>query len=144
MKQIHHVPDIDAEPAAGLAGADRSRRPHGLVVHQRDTARGHRCAAAVDVRRGLQSSHGDHRAGRPAEGELAVPLGHDNWNDNEFELRTARPRRRPDPAPFLAALTVELDDDSYGVYNFNWGYYLESLRLLVTTGTGKPFVPGGS
>ena len=33
----------------------------------------------------------------------------------------------------------ELSDDAYGTYNFNWGYYLESLRLLGETGTGKPF-----
>jgi hypothetical protein len=38
---------------------------------------------------------------------------------------------------------VELADDYYGVYSFNWGYYLESLRLLCATGTGKPF-PAGS
>jgi len=37
---------------------------------------------------------------------------------------------------------VELADDYYGVYNFNWGYYLESLRLLCVTGTGKPFQAG--
>ncbi len=36
---------------------------------------------------------------------------------------------------------VELDDDSYGIYNFNWGYYLQSLRLFCTTGVGKPFQP---
>ncbi len=34
---------------------------------------------------------------------------------------------------------VELDDDYYGIYNFNWGYYLESFRLLRTNGTGQPF-----
>ena len=34
---------------------------------------------------------------------------------------------------------VELDDDAYGIYNFNWGYYLESLRLYCTTGMGQPF-----
>ena len=28
---------------------------------------------------------------------------------------------------------------AYGTYNFNWGYYLESLRLLGETGIGKPF-----
>ena len=33
---------------------------------------------------------------------------------------------------------TKLDDDAYGIYNFNWGYYLESLRLLCTT-AGKPF-----
>ena len=35
----------------------------------------------------------------------------------------------------------ELDDDSYGIYNYNWGYYLESLRLLCETRAGKPFEP---
>jgi uncharacterized protein YndB with AHSA1/START domain len=34
-----------------------------------------------------------------------------------------------------------LDDESFGIYNFNWGYYLESLRLLCESGTGKPFRP---
>jgi hypothetical protein len=29
----------------------------------------------------------------------------------------------------------------HGIYNFNWGYYLESLRLLLTTGTGRPYRP---
>jgi hypothetical protein len=32
-----------------------------------------------------------------------------------------------------------LADDYYGVCNFNWGYHLESPRLLCVTGTGKPF-----
>ncbi len=40
---------------------------------------------------------------------------------------------------FWQEYAVELADDYYGVYNFNWGYYLESLRLLCATGTGKPF-----
>ena len=31
----------------------------------------------------------------------------------------------------------ELDDIAY---NFNWGYYLDSLRLYCESGTGKPFV----
>ena len=34
---------------------------------------------------------------------------------------------------------VELDDDYYDNYNFNWGYYLESLRLYCDMGTGKPY-----
>jgi hypothetical protein len=25
--------------------------------------------------------------------------------------------------------------------DFNWGYYLESLRLLLTAGTGRPYQP---
>lgn len=35
----------------------------------------------------------------------------------------------------------ELPDEMYGVFNFNWAHYLESLRLLCETGTGKPFQP---
>jgi hypothetical protein len=34
----------------------------------------------------------------------------------------------------------ELSDDAYGNYNFNWGYYLESLRLLTSARAGKPFL----
>jgi len=44
---------------------------------------------------------------------------------------------------FWQQYAVELDDDAYGTYNFNWGHYLESLRLLCTTGTGTPFRPPG-
>jgi uncharacterized protein YndB with AHSA1/START domain len=33
----------------------------------------------------------------------------------------------------------ELSDDDYGAYNYNWGYYLESLRQYCETGVGKPF-----
>ena len=28
-----------------------------------------------------------------------------------------------------------------GTYNFNWGYYLQSLKLYCETGMGTPFVP---
>jgi hypothetical protein len=42
---------------------------------------------------------------------------------------------------FWQEYAVELSHDAYGIYEFNWGDYLESLRLLCTTGAGKPFVP---
>jgi hypothetical protein len=32
----------------------------------------------------------------------------------------------------------ELDDVNYGIYNYNWAYYLESLRKLCETGKGEP------
>ncbi len=31
-----------------------------------------------------------------------------------------------------------------GTANFNWGYYLDSLRLLCETGCGKPFRSGAT
>jgi len=40
---------------------------------------------------------------------------------------------------FRQGYGVELDEESFGIYNFNWGCYLESLRLYGETGTGKPF-----
>ena len=35
----------------------------------------------------------------------------------------------------------ELSDEVYGIYNFNWGYYLNSLKLLCEKGSGVPFTP---
>jgi hypothetical protein len=35
----------------------------------------------------------------------------------------------------------ELSDEVYGIYNFNWGYYLNSLKLLCEKGVGAPFNP---
>ena len=65
--------------------------------------------------------------------------GHAPWADNTFRFELVdhdfRTRLR-----FWQHYARELEDDYYGVYNFNWGYYLESLRLYVTTGEGKPYV----
>ena len=35
----------------------------------------------------------------------------------------------------------DLPDEMFGVFNFNWGIYLKSLRLLCESGEGKPFRP---
>ena len=35
----------------------------------------------------------------------------------------------------------DLPDEVFGAFNFNWGYYLESLRQLCEEGAGKPFQP---
>jgi uncharacterized protein YndB with AHSA1/START domain len=73
------------------------------------------------------------------EVEWACVSGHTPWQDSRFrfqveDLGEGRSRLR-----FWQEYAVELADDYYGTYNFNWGYYLESLRLLCVTGTGKPF-----
>jgi hypothetical protein len=66
--------------------------------------------------------------------------GHEPWANGTFRfelesLGDGRIRLR-----FWQDYAIELSDDLYGTYNFNWGYYLESLRLLCTEGSGKPFV----
>ena len=65
--------------------------------------------------------------------------GHEPWKDNTFRFELFRLDDGRTRLRFWQHYAVELEDDYYGIYNFNWGYYLESLRLLCTTGTGKPF-----
>ncbi len=66
--------------------------------------------------------------------------GPEPWIGNTFHFEIAaqdqgsRLRFRQDYSP-------ELSDDQYGIYNYNWGYYLESLRLYCETGAGKPYLP---
>ena len=66
--------------------------------------------------------------------------GHDNWRDNEFEFRL-EDVSGDTRIKFVQTYSRELDDVQYGTYNFNWGYYLESLRLYCEGGRGKPFDP---
>ena len=65
--------------------------------------------------------------------------GHTPWKDNIFRFQLVKLENGHTRLRFWQDYAVELADDYYGVYNFNWGYYLESLRLLCATGTGKPF-----
>lgn len=64
--------------------------------------------------------------------------GHGPWQDNTFRFEIedigdgARLR-------FWQHYATELSDDAYGTYNYNWGYYLQSLYELLTTEQGKPF-----
>jgi uncharacterized protein YndB with AHSA1/START domain len=66
--------------------------------------------------------------------------GHDNWKENTFtfDLAEADGETR---MLFTQEYARELSDEVYGTYNFNWGYYLNSLKELCETGTGRPFVP---
>jgi len=64
--------------------------------------------------------------------------GHDNWRDNEFEFRLEE-LGGATQLMFVQSYSRELDDVQYGIYNFNWGFYLDSLRLYIEEGNGKPF-----
>lgn len=66
--------------------------------------------------------------------------GHDNWKGNEFEFRLSEPDGVTQ-LMFLQDYSRELDDVQYGVYNFNWGYYLQSLVEYCEEGKGRPFDP---
>jgi len=64
--------------------------------------------------------------------------GHQNWQDNTFSF-ALRDVSGETGLMFTQIYAQELSDEVYGTYNFNWGYYLQSLKLLCETGTGTPF-----
>ena len=142
MKVIHHVLDIDAGAPAvwtalttrtGLAGW-WSRR-----VDVDETNSGPRASFVFDGDFNPVMQVAGAEEGRRLTWRCVA--GHGNWQDNTFTFELAglpdgRTRLR-----FTQEYAVELSDDDYGIYNFNWGYYLESLRLLLTAGTGGPTSP---
>jgi uncharacterized protein YndB with AHSA1/START domain len=66
--------------------------------------------------------------------------GHANWMDNTFTF-TLTERNGETMLMFAQDYARELTDEVYGIYNFNWGYYLNSLKRFCETGDGVPFDP---
>jgi len=64
--------------------------------------------------------------------------GHANWKDNTFSFELGE-RKGETGLTFVQIYAQELSDEVYGTYNFNWGYYLGSLKSLCETGKGTPF-----
>ncbi len=64
--------------------------------------------------------------------------GHTNWQDNAFTFALRSPNGETS-LRFVQEYAQELDDDTYGTYNFNWGYYLHSLKQLCEKGVGTPY-----
>jgi hypothetical protein len=66
--------------------------------------------------------------------------GHANWQDNTFTFGLEE-RKGETLLMFSQGYARELSDEVYGIYNFNWGYYLNSLKLFCEKGAGVPFRP---
>jgi uncharacterized protein YndB with AHSA1/START domain len=142
MKIIHHVIDVDA-PGPAIWSAITEEQ--GLAGWWSTLV----SAPTAEVGGRVEFTFADDfnpvmeiaKVEPGVELEWSCVSGHGPWNDNIFRFQLAplddgRTRLR-----FWQDYAVELSDDAYGIYNFNWGYYLESLRLLSTTGAGKPFDP---
>jgi uncharacterized protein YndB with AHSA1/START domain len=140
VKTIHHVLDIDATDTVVWAALTEPDQMAGWWTTRLETQ-----PAAIGARTAWTFADDFN----PVMETIALDecrelrwrciSGHAPWQDNtfKFELVTlddGRTRLR-----FWQEYALELSDDAYGVYNFNWGYYLESLRLLCSTGVGKPF-----
>jgi hypothetical protein len=142
MKVIHHVVDVGSPPskvwyalteASGMASwwsteVDTPKAAVGAQVHW---------TFAGDFNPVMEITKLE------TEGELdwRCVAGHDPWKDNDFRFELDALSDGSIRLRFWQDYAVELSDDAYGIYNFNWGYYLESLRLLCATGSGKPFEP---
>jgi uncharacterized protein YndB with AHSA1/START domain len=140
VKTIHHVVDIDSEIGpvwTALTEPDRMAGWWSTKVKTPPAAVGARVewTFAGDFNPVMEIITLDEHK------ELAwrCVSGHEPWQDAIFRFVLATGDDGRIRLRFWQEYAVELADDYYGVYNFNWGYYLESLRLLCTTGTGKPF-----
>jgi uncharacterized protein YndB with AHSA1/START domain len=143
VKTIHHVVDVDAPGATIWSAITEARVLAGwwsTQVRSAGAAVGDRIefTFAGDFNPVMQIEKVD------AGTELVWRClgGHDPWNDGAFRFQLVPLADGRTRVRFWQEYAIELSDDAYGTYNFNWGYYLESLRLLCTTGAGKPFEPG--
>jgi len=140
VKTIHHVVDIDAGAGpvwSALTEPDQMAGWWSTKLRTQEAAVGVRVdwTFAGDFNPVMEIITLDK------ERELGwrCVAGHDPWQDGTFRFKLADLGDGRTKLRFWQEYAVELADDYYGVYNFNWGYYLESLRLLCATGTGKPF-----
>jgi uncharacterized protein YndB with AHSA1/START domain len=140
VKTIHHVVDIDAgtDPVwTALTEADRMARWWSTKVETPKATVGALVEWTFDGDFNPDMEITTLDAGRELDWRCVG--GHDPWKDNTFRFELAALEDGRTRLRFWQEYATELSDDAYGVYNFNWGYYLESLRLLCATGTGKPF-----
>ena len=67
--------------------------------------------------------------------------GHDAWGSTTIEF-SLDPIDNGTMVRFWHQMGLELPEDAVASANFNWGYYLDSLRLFCETGEGKPYRSG--
>src|SRR5262249_53144545 len=138
MRQIIHAVHIHAGPPAVYRALTTAE---GLRGWWSDT---------VDVEEGLNGVIRFTFAGdfHPQMKQIALApdrevrwqciAGHANWQDNTFRF-SLEPRGGETLLMFLQDYARELSDEVYGTYNFNWGYYLNSLKQFCESGRGTPF-----
>jgi len=141
MKTIHHVVDIDAQPDRVWAALTDLTDLAGWWSTKVEETGGSGVGGRLNW-----TFAGDFNPVMEitaikdgTEVEWVCVSGHEPWQDGQFRFQITGTGDGRTRLRFWQEYAIELADDYYGVYNFNWGYYLESLRLLCVTGTGKPF-----
>ena len=137
MKTIHHVVDVAAAPGVVWSALTEERGLAGWWSTKVTVGPRIEFTFAGDFNPVMKVT----AAVPEQEIDWRCTGGHEPWDDNTFRFRLVALDDGRTRLRFWQDYAVELSDDAYGTYNFNWGYYLESLRLLCTTGAGKPFDP---
>jgi uncharacterized protein YndB with AHSA1/START domain len=78
------------------------------------------------------------KLGQDQRVEWKCIAGHNNWKDNTFSFVLQNVDGETSLL-FTQQYASELSDEVYGSYNFNWGWYLASLKEYCESGKGKPF-----
>lgn len=142
MKTIHHVVDVDADADRVFAALTTEQGLAGwwsTVVSTPPAEVG----TVVDFTF-VGDFHPDMEVVEIDSPSLLVWRcvgGHEPWDDNTFRFELEAVDDGRTRLRFWQHYARELDDDAYGIYNFNWGYYLSSLHELCETGTGAPYRP---
>jgi uncharacterized protein YndB with AHSA1/START domain len=141
MKTIHHLVTISTPPARVLEALTTI---DGLAAWWTTAVDGDAGPGGV-IDFTFNGGFGPDMKVENADGMLVAWTcvgGHEAWSNNtfRFELESTEGGQKT-ILRFWQQYTIELPDDAYGTYNYNWGYYLESLRVYCETGTGTPFDP---
>ena len=140
VKTIHHVVDIDASSEdiwTALTRQDRMSRWWSTKVDAPDATPGALAhwTFAGDFNPVMEIVEIDQLRRLV----WRCVRGHEPWQDSTFRFEIADLGDGRTRVRFWQEYAVELADDYFGTHNFNWGYYLERLRLLCSSGTGKRF-----
>ncbi len=142
MKTIHHVFDVAASPEAVYDALTTQKGLSGWWTTRVETSG--ELGSIVDFTF-VEGFNPDMQISDLQPGKRVAWTcvgGHEPWADNTFAFEIeggGDPSGEQTRVRFWQHYATELDDDSYGIYNYNWAYYLESLRLLLTDGAGKPY-----
>ena len=140
MKQIIHAVPIPATPALvyqALTTAVGLRQWWSKKVEAEEREGGViHFTFAGDFHPQMQQ----RRLDRDRRVEWVCVAGHENWRDNTFTF-SLEERKGKTLLMFFQDYARELSDEVYGTYNFNWGYYLNSLKQFCEKGVGAPFTP---
>ena len=131
MKRIHHVVDIDA-PASTVWTA--LTETQGLTSWWSTRLNTPKAAVGTQLHWTFAGDFNPVMEITTLQEERKLGWrcidGHAPWMDNVFRFQLVKLEDGHTRLRFWQDYAVELDDDSYGSYNFNWGYSRKPAPLL--------------